>query len=321
MDTSIELIATLHDPVKLHGPHDIEVKDGLAFVAGKFGSFAIVDVKDPEKPQIVSAFIKYMDECETVLLHEGLCYVGTHEFVTIDYEDPEHPEILSRISDETIHAINGMAVWGSHVIAASKGGFVNVFEAERPRSPRLLGSIATKENGELQSPHDVAVSGNLVMVADQRGKSAHKVGIYRAVDGKHPMNWPLLSLIDGDELDGANRLIVDSSYLYVANNKASTIAVLDIDDPANPEVLALVPTAGTAPDGIELVGDTLFVGAEDRVEVLDVSEPANPRWISQDRYPDLFPKEGRGAHDLCCVDDLLYVTAQQENRIGIFRIT
>ncbi len=316
----LELVATLHDDVELMGPHDVEVEEGLAFVAGKFGTFTIVDVSSPAKPGVLSSIKRDMDECETVLLHQGLCYVGTHAFSVVDYAVPERPEVLVSISDETIHAINGMAVWGSCVVAASKGGFVNVFDVSRPRSPRLVGSIATRENGELQSPHDVAVVRDLVVVADQRGGSPHKAGIYRAVGNSHPREWPLLSLVDDDDLDGANRLAIRWPHVYVANNKASTIAVMDISDPARPEVVSVVPTAGTAPDGMELVGDTLYVGAEDRVEVLDVSDPCSPRWLSQERYGELFPKHDRGAHDLCCVGDLLYVTAQDENGIGIFRI-
>lgn len=316
----LELVSTLHDSEVLRGPHDIEVHNGLAYVAGKFGTFTVVDVRSPEHPFVVSALTEDMTECETVLLHDGLCYVGTHRFSAVDCTDPHAPRVLASVTDPSIHAINGMAVWKDWVLAASKGGHVNVLDISDPAHPKLVGSVPTKERGEVLSPHDVAVAGDLVIVADQRGGSPHKVAIYRADADTPPDHWELVSLVDGERLDGANRLIADLPHVFVACNKADTIAVLDISDSAEPEVLSVVETAGIGPDGIELRGNVLFVGAQDRVEALDVSDARLPRWVSQERYPRLFPAHGTGAHDLCSRGDLLYVTAQHENGIGVFRI-
>ena len=61
----LEPVALLHDKERLKGPHDIELQGDLAFVAGKWGAFAILDVSDPERPEILSTITTGMDDPET----------------------------------------------------------------------------------------------------------------------------------------------------------------------------------------------------------------------------------------------------------------
>jgi len=67
--SALQIVTVLRDTNALAGAHDIKVRDGLAFVAGKGGSLAIVDVKQPATPKLHwSARDKEKhDEAETVL--------------------------------------------------------------------------------------------------------------------------------------------------------------------------------------------------------------------------------------------------------------
>ena len=40
----MKVVAVLHDDTAFAGAHDIEVRDGIAHIAGKGGSLALVDV-------------------------------------------------------------------------------------------------------------------------------------------------------------------------------------------------------------------------------------------------------------------------------------
>ena len=47
-------VAVLHDDNALAGAHDVELQGNFAYVPGKGGSLAIIDIADPRKPRISS---------------------------------------------------------------------------------------------------------------------------------------------------------------------------------------------------------------------------------------------------------------------------
>ncbi len=85
---ALQIVAVLHDEAALTGEHDIEVRDGLAYIAGKgftqrnlpkggvfpseagkSGSLAIVDVKQPTDPKVLwsASTPQAYEDAETVL--------------------------------------------------------------------------------------------------------------------------------------------------------------------------------------------------------------------------------------------------------------
>ena len=77
----LEPIALLHDKENLKGPHDIEIQGDLAFVAGKWGAFSIVDVADPVRPEILGVITEGMVNPETVLPAGEICFFGDRGFL------------------------------------------------------------------------------------------------------------------------------------------------------------------------------------------------------------------------------------------------
>ncbi|MDZ7638202.1 MAG: hypothetical protein U5J83_08135 [Bryobacterales bacterium] len=92
---TLELVGFVHDDRALNRAHDVEIQGDFAFVAGKGGSLAIVNIADPSAPKIVSALadpVEYED-AETVLPMGNVLFLGTRDFFAIDISDPATPRV------------------------------------------------------------------------------------------------------------------------------------------------------------------------------------------------------------------------------------
>ena len=137
---ALHLVGVLHDDQALIRPHDVELQGNLAFVAGKGGSLAIIDISDPANPSVLSAIVgpQTIEDAETVLPMGDTLLLGTRSFHAIDIRDPAQPELIKTITDRTIiDKIDGMAKRGLYVFSAGKTGFVNVFDVSNPADPKL----------------------------------------------------------------------------------------------------------------------------------------------------------------------------------------
>ena len=324
----LEPVALLHDKERLKGPHDIELQGDLAFVAGKWGAFSILDVSDPEHPEILGVITEGMDDPERVLPAGEICFLGTNDFYAIDVQDPTHPKVLKQIADERIAAINGMVRWGDTILAANKRGFVDVFDVSDPADPIFVDALDTREQGGLMSPHDLDLWGERIFVADQRDASPLKGRIYRFAENGALLpcaEWIVEGSVDGADLNGANRVVIEDDYAYVAANKIGRVGVIDI---RNPE--ALVPVANVevgfrSPCGMTKAGDVLYVGTGRLVDALDVSDPLHPVFLGRCA---VFPEQARDnqngrpgdAHDLVVRDGYVFVTGQNDSSLGVVKI-
>ncbi|MDP7631155.1 MAG: hypothetical protein QGF03_11375, partial [SAR324 cluster bacterium] len=99
-----------HDEA-LNEAHDVELQGDLAFVPGKGGSIAFIDISDPFAPELVwfCRDEEALHDAETVLMADNRLYLGTDDFHSIDISDPAKPKFQAKISDRSrIRRINGM---------------------------------------------------------------------------------------------------------------------------------------------------------------------------------------------------------------------
>ena len=331
-----EVVSVIHDNDKLQGPHDIEVSEGFAYVAGKWGSFTVIDIRNPYNPNIIGYITNEIHDAQTVLVGNNHCFLGCDDFLSIDISEPNRPVIIKRISDPKINQINGMVQWDRFILAVSKIGYINIFDVKTASEPVLYDNLCTKDIGGFESPHDIAIYGDYVVIVNQKKGSLGKVGIYRFKDkvggGVLPSNeWILEGRIDDKRLDGANRIVIDGIYAYVAGNYSDMVGIIDISNPETPFIVSVIPTKGKGPDGLTKNGHYLFVGADDVIQVINVKDSKNPIIISAERYPSVFPSgienrkdviNGRkrsSAHDLVYDNGFIFVTAQSDNNIGIIK--
>ncbi len=343
---SFSLVGLLHDDRALNRPHDVELRGDVAYVPGKGGSLAIVDVSDPAKPSLLSSLLG-LEDAETVLPMGDVLLLGTRDFLAVDVSDPRHPRVIKRISKRPqVDRINGMARRGDHVFAANKSGHVTLFDVSDPAEPALMGVLDTKPRGGLRAPHDIAALDDHIIVVSAGNSgdlwSPHNdVAIYRVADPHtHDLlpveEWTVEGVVKdngrlSDNLSGANRVALtgDRHHAAVGAFVCDRVGIIDLRNPAAPRLIANMPVGDISATGMTLSGKALFVAGGECVEAIDISDPANPVSIAQYRGGKLFPTRklifgGQprydNAHDLVYRDGYLYVTAQNDNQFGILKI-
>jgi hypothetical protein len=338
---ALQLVGILHDDQALIRPHDVEVQGNLAFVAGKGGSLAVVDIADPANPRVISAIVgpQTIEDAETVLPMGDILLLGTRSLHAIDIRDPAQPELVKTITDHAIiDKINGIAKRGLYVFTAGKTGFVNVFDVSNPADPKLHDTLNTLERAEQIKPHDIAAFGDRIIVVDSATAAPAAVQVYRVADEEtHELlpadDWELEGSIPaGDsawDIGGANRVAVSGNYAYVGAYRPDRVGIIDISNPKSIRQVGNTPVCDIDATGLEIAGNVLFVAGGECVEAIDVSNPEAPVSIAQYRGGELFPTrripldgEWRfdNGHDLVYRDGYVYATAQNDNRFGIFKV-
>ncbi|HID24383.1 MAG TPA: hypothetical protein EYP14_18565 [Planctomycetaceae bacterium] len=336
------LVGLVHDDEALNRPHDVEVQGGLAFVAGKGGSLAILDVSDVTRPRVLSALVglEQLEDAETVLPMGNVVPVGSRDFLAVDVSDARRPMVVKRISNRPrIDRINGMALRGQIVFTANKVGSVGVFDVSNPSDPNLVDVLDTRIRGGLRSPHDIAVFGDRILVANAAHHGPVFVQVYRVADPKtHALlptdKWEIEGSIVAtgklhEHLGGANRIAIAGRYAGVGAFVRDRVGIIDIRNPKRLKLLATMPVADIGANGMAAAGRILFVAGGEAVEAIDLSDPARPVSIAQYRNGRLFPTRrlmlGKmprfdNAHDLVYREGYLFVTAQNDNQLGILKV-
>jgi len=153
----------------------------------------------------------------------------------------------------------GMCVFGggrqvvatpTHAFVVTIGGALASFDITDPTAPVLVTTLP----GAVSSPKStdaIAMAGNTVYLS---GNSR----IY-PVDVSDPSSMIAGTAFLSGQSGGSWCLDVDGTRLAAANN--ANIAYFDVSAPSVPATLSLTPFAALDAGGIDLVGDTLFLGS------------------------------------------------------------
>jgi len=342
---ALELVGVLHDDRALNRAHDVELQGDLAFVPGKGGSLAIIDISDPAAPKLVSSLVDPVEyeEAETVLPMGDVLLLGTSDLLSIDISDPANPRVLKKISDRPrIDRINGMVRFNNHLLTANKSGYIGVFDITNPKDPKYVEVLHSSETGGPKSPHDIAVWGHHAIVVDIKRHEPASIIIYRIAEpGVHKLlpaaKWTIVGRVSNSDnagdLQGANRVVVwGGRYAGVGASQPDRVGIIDFSDPARPRQLANMPVCDIGANGMAIYGSLLLVSGGECVEAIDVTDPSRPVSVAQYRGGRLFPTRRYdqhvsgtphydNGHDLVYRDGYIYVTAQNDNSLGILKVT
>jgi hypothetical protein len=323
-DTPFSVAAVLVHEQAFDRPHDVELQGGLAFVPGKGGSIAIVDVSDPTNPQLVwhQHDMGRLDEAETVLPAGDRLFLGTHDFISIDIRNPRQPVFEARVSTmPKISHINGMARRGDTIFAAGKNGVLAAFDVSNDRQgsrTRLptrqqgdgpadlsdkTAALNVREQFDIGWPHDVDLYADYAVVPDPRRfgrvKEPGKLALFQVFDRETgellPADrWKLTGEVATEQLVGANRVQVSGHHAFVgASTRAQggRLVVVDLSEPDSPRQVAWLPFAqrdGWGPNGLTVAGQVVFLAGGQSVEAIDISRPQQPVKLASRRFADVF---------------------------------
>lgn len=340
----LQVVAVLRDETGLAGAHDIEVRDGRAYLAGKGGSLAIVDVRQPATPKrlwSVRDSGKYED-AETVRpLDSHRLLIGTRDVWLFDVSNPAQPKQLAKIENRPqVDTINGFARLGHAVFGVNKHGHIFALDVSAPDTIKLLGARETRKSGELGSPHDAAFCGSLLVVVSPEGfgnkSRPGRLTVYRVGDAKTrnvlpSAEWRLVSRLEHPRLTGANRVVTRGQYAYVGSSLAhnynrtddlrGNVAVIDLSDPEHPHLRGSVDFPDDrGPNGLEIAGSVVFAAGGRTVQAIDIANPDAPRELARLTDAVAFPGGADDAHDLVYRDGHLLVTAQTSHSLVVMKL-
>jgi len=362
----LTVAAVLHDETAFAGAHDIQVHDGLAYIVGKGftsralprngvfpyekgkgGSFAIVDVKQPAAPELLWSArdpLNYED-AETVLpLGGDRLLVGSREILLFDIAQPALPKLLARLNDRPrVDLINGSVRLGDVVFGSNKRGQIFAVDVSAPNKLKLLGARHTKDRDGFEAPHDVALSGDLLVIVSPEnfGRTGlpGKLGVYQVTDPTTgrvvpAKQWTLVGQIEDNRLAGANRVMTRGSFAYVGSSLSPMVgrtddlrprvSIIDLSDPTKPRIRGSVGFPDPqvqGPNGLEVAGTVVFAAGGQTVQAIDVSNPDAPREFARLTAPAAFPGALDDAHDLVYHDGHLFVTAQNSHSLVVLKVS
>jgi len=262
--------------------HEITVLDKTIFIpAGSFGSgVVVVDMQDPAMPRMAN-FVSGLNSRDLTIAGSHLFSVSGNDFNTLDITNPHAPVLVGSLdlNSGSGAAATTVAVSGAVAFVTGGGkylgsyGALNSVDVSDPAIPKV--GVRSDETGGA----DVVVQGQFAYVA------AYEEGLF-----VFNISDPLVSLPMAGRIGtggNATRLRVDGGTVYVLNVPQNTnivsVAVIDVTDPASPQLVTVVsiPTHwhfggygyGGTHFGMTLAGSRLYVGGYDGVVVIDVSDP------------------------------------------------
>jgi hypothetical protein len=205
-------------------------------------------------------------------------------------------------------------------------------------NPVLYGALETKNQFDLQLPHDIDRYEDYIVIVDPNGFAppVGKLGIIKVMKEGNILpvdQWKLVGKVEGKELIGANRVQVKGSFAIVggsfnpaAREEAgvgfSHIAVVDISDPQNPIIVAEQPFHDhRGPNGLTIAGNVVFCAGGQTIAAYDIRSPTKPKLLVSQSFPVYkdFSKTDN-YHDLIYRDGYLYVSAQSDNGFLILKV-
>ncbi len=122
-----------------------------------------------------------------------------------------------------------------------------------------------------QFPNDMVVDGNYAYTADSFGFTIYEFG-----DPAHPSKVGELLLHE----EGKFVAVSGTSAFVTGRGRGAWLQIIDISDPASPELLESFEMPANYPVGLAASGTKVYAAFYDTLLVFDVSNPASPRLLA-----------------------------------------
>ena len=254
----------------------VQVRGNFAFVSDELFGMRVLDVSDPASIKEVAEY-KCGGEMCCIRLGEGRAYVSEYlsgGITVFDIGDPARPRRI------------GYLHTGGYVykFVVYKDSYIYFSEETEGGIVRL--GLGVMDIRDLKDPHivhwenewvdPVAVAGDYLLAGS---------GIYSLKDPAHPRHVA--------DLAGPGTYVASGNYVYWVQSRKpmryNNFKVIDISDPANPEVVAALTIGGDDSmiyRHMEIVGDRLYVGSatpygDPQITEIYIGDPAHPKVLGE----------------------------------------
>ncbi len=246
---------------------DIVIVDRYAYVVDEITGLVIVDIVNPEEPQIVG-ICGAPDQSNAVAVSGNYAYVADARcgLRIIDISDPAEPVEVGRL--ETGQSTKTVAIIGNYAYVGVYNNGIYIVDIADPTNP-------VEVNFVLQGIYadEIEIAGDYAYFVDNGTELT-------VVDVSNPEQ----PVVVGSLEIGHSVYSVSISGDYAAVSKGDDCMIVDISDPGSPEVLSSLDTGSFLAD-VMWSGDFIYcVSRRDGLVVLDASDPENLEAVS---YLDL----------------------------------
>jgi len=283
----------------------LAAEGGIVYATDYFYGFRVADVANPRSLDVAEG-LSELFWSSAVAVSGSQAYLagatngGTPEVRVADVSDPAMPGLAGSVSLPAGTVAEDLVVSGSHVYVAAGGRGLQVVDVSNPAVPAVVGEAMVNDFAT-----GVAVAGSYAYLAFGSGLQAVDIsdptnpqvvgspsvaGAWRLViEGSYAyittpdtsldvqvidITNPALSTVGGVAVPGyASGIAVMGSFVYVG--AMTSVYVIDVSDPAHPDVLRAVDMWGRV-GAIEIAGSRAYVGVRNGVQVLDLSDPSFP---------------------------------------------
>lgn len=122
-------------------PYDVQVENGIAYIASFDGALLVADVSDPASPVLLGSVDTPGNSWDLVLQNNHIFLADYVEGLqVIDVSDPALPTLVANYA--TYQYAHNVAVKDSHVLVSKWYG-VDILDVTNPSNPLLVGQIET----------------------------------------------------------------------------------------------------------------------------------------------------------------------------------
>ncbi len=252
---------------------DVDVRDGIAYVAGDAGGVFIYDMSDPANPQPIGHTEVAGRAAVAVAVAGNLAFVTAQRssredaVVIVDVSDPGAP---SEVSDIPVECTD-LRVVGDELYIINRDELL-VVDMSVPESPTVVGRHALPAMG-----YSIFVVDGIAYVLTSAGVyTGGSLTIFDVSTPSAPAAMGTLS-VDSARFQTTG-LAVNGSTAYIVGFPLGSLLVADVSNPEAPALVDTVESLGTF-GRLSLVGDRLY-GHSSGMAVFDVSVPEAPTQIA-----------------------------------------
>lgn len=329
----------------------LDVENGYAYVtqSSADGRLAIVDVSDPEMPELIGTQIKSSYGLKDVVVKDRYAYLLQYHrtFLVLDVSDPMEMHEVGRLDDWSISGAHTIVWNGDDIyLVDGYGGFL-VLNVDNVTQPSIVSSYDPDPDTYPDS-RGLAVFQNGVFLADARNGlhivdvsnrehptrlSRYKTGpvaTTAATDGNLLIYSDRggLGVADTSDPATANRIgyltgafswiETEDHYAYTLDRPGGVLSVVDVADSANPHTLSTY-SVEDYPYDFAVANAHAYISHRDEIEIIDVRNPENPQTVH--RLKDLDYAQIEAANEKLYVVSNLRTPDAEFVQISIFDVS
>ena len=256
--------------------YSVVVQDNYAHISDGRGGLVTFDISQESSPEMVNQLNLGAGLARHLILDGDAGYVANSDagLWSLDFTDPAHPTPDGGAPQDLSHARSLAQTDTNLLVAGMRHAGVFLYDLTNPTQPEQVGSIPAPAGD--QSYAVVTLGQNALVASGNSGLLA-----YDLTDPAHPV------LLDAAETIGSERTISTQEDLAFVTAGGGRVAIYDISDLSNMNLLGIWSTAepvrlGTAsPDGNDLWLPASWLG----VIRLDISNPSHPTAVDTVGFP------------------------------------